>query len=147
MNKYLRGCLILILIIVLLVAGFVGWYNWEKNNSQKQAQTDLIKFSKICDTVSLVTEKPSIQLQGFQKNDVSQLKYYLIRKGKVIKDTTVRNEITSADNSLYMELPFDRFLRTDTVVMETQGKNKRYYHISGFRHYAYLHYGMMGYLG
>lgn len=147
MNKYLRGCLILLLVMVLLVAGITGWYYWKKDNNQKQAQADFINFSRICDTLSLITEKPSIELHSFTKGEVDRLKFYLIRKGKILRDTAIQNQITSADSNLYISLPFDQFLKTDTIVLETLGKVKRYYSISGFRHYAYLHYGMMGYLG
>jgi hypothetical protein len=147
MNKYLKRLLLTVLSLVLLAAGLVGCYHWRKYYNQKLAKTDFVKFSAACDTVSVVTEMPMIKLLNFNKSETSRLKYYLIRQGKVRKDTTIRTENDNTANALYAQLPFDRFLKTDTIVVETQGSNKRWYNIAGFSHYAYLHYGMMGYLG
>ncbi|WP_129714801.1 hypothetical protein [Pedobacter sp. SYP-B3415] len=147
MKTYMKGCLVLILILVLVLAGIVGWYNWRKDRNQQQAETDLIKFSGVCDSVSLISEKPTIQLQNFNKSEISRLKFYLLSAGKVTTDTTVHINFPSANIPVFTQLPFSSFLKTDTIVLETQGRIKRHYFISGFRHYVYLHYGMMGYLG
>lgn len=52
---------------------------------------------------------------------------------------------TSYDEYKSINIPYKEFLKTDTIVVTTQ--NKLHYYISGYNHYAYLHYGMNGYLG
>ncbi len=147
MNKYLKGCLIFLSVIILMMTGIIAWYYSWKARNQKQAQTDLLKFSKNCDTIRLITEKPSVELQNFNRREVNQLKFYLIRHGKIIKDSTLRYQGAPDDIYLYVQLPFDKFLKTDSIIVETKSSSKRFFSISGFHHYAYLYYGMMGYLG
>jgi hypothetical protein len=147
MNKYLKGCLVFLGIALLLVTGLVIWYYQWKANNQKQAQTDLEKFSRSCDTISLITEKPSVTLQNFDKAEIERLKFYLLRSGRIVSDTVIRYQTSTISNELYTGLPFEHFFKTDTIVVETQGNTRKYYLVSGFGYYASLHYGMMGYLG
>lgn len=44
-------------------------------------------------------------------------------------------------------LAFAKFKKTDTIVVETTGKDRLFYQISSFQDYADLHYGMLGYVG
>ena len=147
LNKYLKGCLIFLGIMMLLIALIVGWFWWSMENKHKSAEEDFLKYSKICDTTKVITEKPMIMLGKFHKSEIDMLKFYIIRNNKILKDTTVHYTITSVDHYLSAEIPFNEFLKTDTIIVQTKENSKRYYNISGFRHYAYLHYGMFGYLG
>jgi hypothetical protein len=114
-------------------------------SKKERVENDGIEFSKICDTIQFIAEKPSITFGKFHKTEIDELKFYIIRNNKVIKDTLLKNKITSADHYLWTNIPFENLKKTDTIIIET--KNKRYFRISGFHHYAYLHYGMFGYLG
>lgn len=145
MNKYLKGCLIALSACILFVAIIAGWFWWSMETSQERAEEDGIKYSKECDTITTISEKPSITLGQFRKNEIDQLKFYLIRNNRLVKDTTVHYTITAPDNYLSTNIPFENFKKSDSIILET--KSNIYFTISGFHHYAYLHYGMFGYVG
>lgn len=148
MNKYIKGCLVLIGIIITVVAIIVGLFFWSSNSRRKQAEIDGIKFSKECDSVKFITEQPEIQFAKFKKNEINILRFQIIREGKFIQDTLIKNGFnkkTSSSEYKFINIPYKTFLKTDTIVVITQ--NKLHYYISGYHHYAYLHYGMNGYGG
>lgn len=146
-NKYVKGCLVFLGVMVLLVALFIGWLWWSMENNKKRAREDGPKYSNICDTISIITEKPAVALVHFSNAEIDQLKFYIVRNNKIVKDTIVHYKIKPGENYLYTAFPFDTFLKTDTVIVETKKNSRRFFHITGFHHYAYLHYGMFGYLG
>ncbi|MBE8723967.1 hypothetical protein [Flavobacterium hungaricum] len=148
MNEYVKGCLTFIAIVTALIALAVGWFFWSSNKRIKQAEIDGITFSKECDSVKFITEQPEIQLAKFKKNEISVLKFQILRNGKLIEDTLIKNgNAKKSPDTEYktITIPYKSFLKTDTIVVTTQ--NKLHYYISGYNHYAYLHYGMAGYLG
>ncbi|OMQ13426.1 hypothetical protein [[Flexibacter] sp. ATCC 35103] len=148
MNKYIKGCLVLIGVIITIIAIIAGLFFWSSNSRRKQAEIDGIKFSKECDLAKFITEQPEIQFANFKKNEINTLKFQILRKGKFIHDTLIKNGFDKKTNSSEYKsitIPYKEFLKTDTIVVITQ--NKLHYYISGYHHYAYLHYGMNGYLG
>lgn len=148
MNKYIKGCLVIIGIIITLIAIIIGLFFWSSHSRRKQAEIDGIKFSKECDAAKFITEQPEIQFAKFKKNEINILKFQILRKGKFIQDTLIKNGFNKETNSneyRSIAIPYKEFLKTDTIVVTTQ--NKLHYYISGYHHYAYLHYGMNGYLG
>ncbi|WCM42685.1 hypothetical protein MG290_03125 [Flavobacterium sp. CBA20B-1] len=146
-NKYLKGCLFFIGSLVLMFALIGAWFWWYLKTNQIRAKEDGIKFSEQCDSIEVITEKPTIILGKFHKSEIDTLKFYIVRNNKVVKDTLVSYNITSENHELWTKIPFDEFLKTDTIIVETKENCKRFYNISGFNHYAYLFYGMFGYLG
>jgi antitoxin component YwqK of YwqJK toxin-antitoxin module len=101
-----------------------------------------------CDTVKYVTEQPEITLSGFYDDEIDTLKFQILRNGTLTGDTLVINDFTyTADEGFYktVKIPYTSFLKTDTLVVSTQ--TPLYYYISGYHHYAYMHYGMFGYAG
>ncbi|MCW3168854.1 hypothetical protein OMO38_10010 [Chryseobacterium sp. 09-1422] len=145
MNKYLKGCLIASAVLILIIGLIAGWFWWSMETSHKSAGEDGIKYSKEFDSITTITEKPAIMLGQFRKDEIDQLKFYLIRNNEVITDTTVHYTITEPDKYLNTNIPFENFKKSDSIIVET--KNKIYFTISGFHHYAYLHYSMFGYVG
>jgi hypothetical protein len=146
-NKYLKGCLITVGLVVLLILGVVAWYYYQKGSNQRQAKEDEVRFSELCDRSKVVTEMPSIMLVGFDSTELGQTHFYIVRQGKYVRDTVVSLQPQVPHQFVSVQLPFSEFFKTDTIMVVTGGKKKRFYHLSDFHHYAYLHYGMMGYLG
>lgn len=145
MNKYLKGCLIILSIIVLMIALISGWFWWTMKNKHKKAEEDAITYSKECDTITTITEKPSFTLVHFEKDEIENLKFYLIRNHKIYEDTLIISTFPASANTLNINIPFKNFKKSDSIVVET--RSKIYFTISGFHHYAYLHYSMFGYTG
>jgi len=148
MNKYLKGCLVLIGAIITIAAILAGLFFWSSNSRRKQAEIDGIEFSKECDSVKFITEQPKIEFAKFKRNEIEILNFQILRDGKLIHDTLIKNWFNKKNSySEYksITIPYKTFLKTDTIVVTTQ--NKLHYYISGYHHYAYLHYGMTGYLG
>lgn len=147
MNKYLKGCLIFLVIGIAIIAGIMGWYYYHKATNARQAETDGIKYSKLCDSTKIITEMPAIMLVGFDTLEIKNVRFYIIRQGRQIKDTVITPKLNLPYEYISTQIPFTVFLKTDTILIQTGGKVKRFYQLSDFHHYAYLHYGMMGYLG
>lgn len=148
MNKYLKGCLIFIGVIVLIILILIGLFMWSSHTKIKNAEIDGIKYSKECDSVKLITEQPEISFVNFKKKEINILKFQILRSGKFIQDTVLINGFikrTYASDDKSVNIPYKSFLKTDTIVVTIN--NKLHYYISGYHHYAYLHYGMFGYLG
>jgi hypothetical protein len=147
-KKVLKGCLVafvtmLVIFILIAVTIFRSC-----SGKIEQAEKDGIEQSTICDTIPYITEQPEIALVGFHDEEIDSIHFQILRNGQLMNDTLVRTEFTYESGSgsyNSMKIPYDYFLKTDTIVVTTNGG--LYYYISGYRHYAYLHYGMFGYLG
>ncbi|WP_343744100.1 hypothetical protein [Chitinophaga sp.] len=148
MKKLLKYVLILLGIFLVMVLFVAGCFWISSEQKIRQAKEDGEKYSKICDTVSIITEQPKIQFSGFRQKEIRQLHFKILRNGEFIRDTLVKTQFSYiSDDSTYFSthIPYPVFLKKDTIVVSTVGG--LYYYISGYHHYAYLHYGMMGYLG
>ena len=139
MNKYLKYLLIILGAAVALVLVVIGWGLWSMEAMREQARRDAVTLSASCDTARYVTEQPSVRFSGFEPEEVSRVQFQLLSGGVLTGDTTV----AVADGQV--RTPYQRFLKTDTVVVTLRGGQR--YFISGYRHEAYLHYGMFGYVG
>jgi hypothetical protein len=132
---------------LLAVAALAGGFWWSLKRREKQAVLDEAKYSALCDTISTITEQPTISFNGFTKAELGQLTFYLVRKGTLLQDTVVHYPQRDSLYEFAIPLAFARFKKSDTIVVQTTGRDRRFYQISGFHHYAYLHYGMLGYVG
>jgi len=131
----------------LFLIGVIA-FNISSYQKRKQAEVDGIKFSEICDSVKIITEQPEIGFTGFDQKDINILKFELKRNGAINTDTIIKNQFSYvSDDKTFkqVKIPFAKFLKTDTIIVTTQNNLKFY--ISGYNHYAGLHYGMMGYVG
>lgn len=136
-----------IAIFSIVLIGVIA-FNISSHFNRKRAESDVIKYSKICDSVKIITEQPEIGFTGFDEKDISSLKFELKRNGEINKDTIIKNQFSYiSDDKTYkkIKIPFPQFLKTDTIVVTI--KNNLKFYISGYHHYAGLHYGMMGYVG
>jgi hypothetical protein len=148
-QKILKGCLVAfttIFVIFILIA--IALYD-SCSGKINQAKKDGMEQSAICDTIPYITEQPEIALIHFCDEEIDSIRFQILRDGQLISDTLFRTEFTceNDENGTYktMKIPYDYFLKTDTIVVTT--KSGLYYYISGYHHYAYLEYGMFGYLG
>ena len=146
-RRVLNGCLVAVGVVLLAAAVLAGGFWWSMERQKKQAVLDEERYAATCDTISTITEQPAISFSGFTKAELGKLTFYLVRRGRVLKDTTVHYPQRDGLYEFNIPLAFASFQKTDTIVVETTGKDKRFYRISGFHHYVYLHYGMMGYVG
>lgn len=148
MKKFLKILMWIIIAIISIILIAVIVFNISSYQRRKQAEVDGIKYSEICDSVKTITEQPEIGFTGFDQKDIDVLKFEVRRDGKVYTDTILKNKFSYvSDDKTYkkVKIPFSKFLKTDTIVVTT--KNNLKFHISGYHHYAGLHYGMMGYVG
>lgn len=147
-KKNLSGCLIALLVMFTILIAVAAVYLLSSDNKVKRAEEDRVKQSALCDTVPYITEQPQISLFGFDDQQVSAIRFGILRDNSLICDTLVKCEFDYESKSSAhktMRIPYEYFLKTDTIVAVIN--NNLYYYISGYRHRAYLHYGMSGYLG
>ena len=143
----MKGGLKLILKTLLVFAGFsvifvviaFCWMLWSMLRSSKAAEVDYELQMHICDSLEIIDGVDYISLSDFDQKDIDPVKFMLIRAGDILSDTMLFCHDT------HIALPFHNFLRTDSVLMVTNGGN--YYFITGFRYTPYLGYGMFGYVG
>lgn len=149
--KLLKGCFIFIGILVLIFGILIGLFIWGANNRRKQAKIDIKEHSVTCNEIQTINATLQISLNQFKIHEIDTLNFKLVRDNTILKDTIITIpdfEFITRDGSnstAYTDIPFKSFLKSDTIILTT--KNKLKYYISGFTHYAYLHYGMFGYLG
>lgn len=144
MNRFFKGCLIGIGVLTLLLAILIGLVLWSMQRSKAVAESDAEESSKKCDTVKYITENPELSFIKFSAKELSTLRFQILRGGKIKNDTVVNTAFKSKEN-LKINFPYKKFLKTDTIILTTQNQLK--YYISGYGHYAYLHYGAFGYVG
>ncbi|QQT25228.1 hypothetical protein [Sphingobacterium spiritivorum] len=147
MNKYLKGCLIVFGVILLIIMLIIAWIWWSLENRQKDAERDRVEVSEMCDTVKVITEQPTLGFIKFEPNELKTLKFEILRDGKFIDERTIRTDFTKKNDDIFwkVNIPYKHFFKTDTIVLTTTNNLK--YYISDYHHYAYLQYGMFGYLG
>lgn len=146
-RKLFLGCLISLGVVLVLVVAFIFYIFDGWGNKRKQAEIDGVEQSAICDTIPYITEQPELSFIYFQNEEIDTVKFQILRDGKLIRDTVAYTEFYSISGDSYnrVKIPYNCFMKTDTIVLTT--KHPLYYKIAGFHHYAYLHYGMYGYLG
>lgn len=141
-----KGCLattlLLFVALIVIVAVVLKSISNDWDKRRKQADIDSIEQSAMCDTISSITESPAIYFCDFELEEINKLTFWILRNGKLIDERKVGNFLL---DSKRFKIPYHSFLKTDTILVKTE--TPLYYYISGYHHYAYLHYGMFGYLG
>lgn len=143
--------LTLLVIGLLLVGGVIAYFAFSMNKMASKAKEDGPRESSLCDTIKVITERPEISFSGFSRDELESLRFSILRDGEFVQDTLVRTQFNYENDDINsgfygtMQMPYTSFLKTDTIVVETEGG--LYFYLSGYHHYAYLHYGMFGYLG
>lgn len=148
LKKFLKYVVILLGIFLVLILFVAGCFWVSMNQRQREAAEDGEKYSRLCDAISTITEQPGIHFSGFRQKEIRQMRFKIRRNGQFICDTLVKSQFSyiSDDSTFFsMSIPYPLFLKTDTIVVTTDGG--LHYYISGYHHYAYLHYGMFGYVG
>lgn len=130
---------ITVLILMALIIGVLIWFNISLRNTKEQAETDYATQSVICDSIQIITDQPHIGLYNFNQEDISELRFSIVRNGTIVSDTLIHNESQSSN------IPFAHFQKMDTILVKT--KNDLYYFITGYKYEVYLGYGMFGYVG
>lgn len=134
--KILGGIAIVFMIFII---GVLIWFNVSLRNKKKQAEIDYATQSAICDSIQIITDQPQVGLNDFDNEDISVLRFSIVREGAIISDTLIYNQTQSPN------IPFVNFLKTDTILVKT--KNGLCYFTTGYKYKAYLGYGMYGYVG
>lgn len=148
-HKRWKGCLWLSLgvsyvVISIIIISVIRILNsWGER--REQAVKDRIELSAICDSIEYITERPMLKFYQFNNDEVEELKFWILRNGKLLNDTIVNRTCFPETDQFYVEIPYNEFIKTDTIVLMT--KTPLYFYISGYHHQVYLHYGMFGYLG
>ena len=132
MNKIVKFLVIsvgslLLLVIIIFAIILIGF-----KYSDYQVDRKVEEYSKNCDTISLVHDMPSLALGGFAPNEIESITFKIIRDNKIIEDTIIKisNSKVKKNESVEINIPFNIFLKTDTILFIT--KNNLHYYISGF---------------
>jgi hypothetical protein len=146
-SRVLKGCLGALGVALLAVAALASGFWWSLEGRKKQAVLDGERYGAVCDSISTIAEHPAVSFSGFTKAELGKLTFYLIRNGKILKDTVLNYPQPDGLYEFNIPLAFASFKKTDTIVVATTGRDKRFYQLAGFHYVASLHYGMMGYVG
>ncbi|MCL5246228.1 hypothetical protein M4I21_10445 [Cellulophaga sp. 20_2_10] len=130
------------LSLVVLAGIVIGLFFFSISQRNKRLKKEASEKSKSCNSILYVTEQPEIML--FEFNDVTSedLEFKIIRNTKVIKDTIILDTTATKNIINYINIPFDSFLKTDSILVTVH--KEFHYYISDFKHGVGLHYGMFG---
>lgn len=139
MNKYLKIFLIILGTIISLIVLAIGIIFLSMSIGRRNKENEIKEHSKKCDSVLYIDEQPKINFCDFKKSEIKLLKFQILRNGKIINDTVLKNK------SYEINIPYERFFKSDTIIVTTT--NKLHYYISGYHHGAYCNWGMTGPVG
>lgn len=153
MNRFLKFTLIFLAILTGIIISIIIAWNISSYYNAKRAEKDSVLFAKHCESVTVISDPPSITFIDFKRNEIDQLKFQILRDKKLINDTFIKNNFEEAfinhnseeDFISGVQIPYKEFYTTDTIVLTTRNGLKFY--VSGYHHIANLHYGMLGYVG
>lgn len=142
MNKTLQAALIILLTIVSIsLVGGAAYTSYEREYGieyDDEDNDDPIQPA-ICDTITVVREHILVHLNEFKGDEAEELHFSILRNGKFIQEKIINDPssiVTKDSIHKVVDMPYDNFLTTDTIVVMT--KNKLYYYISGFNYYSYI---------
>lgn len=145
-NKYIKACLFVLVALVVMVAAFAYYLDWTLDQQRLKAVSDQVIFSKICQNKEVIKEQPRLYLSDFSTKDLSDLEFFLIRNHSVLLKKKVIGSVAAVDHdNTSVKIPFVNFKKSDTIILKINATY--YFTLTGFSYYAYLHYGMIGYLG
>ncbi|KUJ60521.1 hypothetical protein AR687_17260 [Flavobacteriaceae bacterium CRH] len=141
MKKGPKGCLIIMALCFLIILLIISWFYYQMITSRERQDDDIAA----CMNIEYITEKPSFSLEKESYEKILDLNIQLKRDGQIIRDTLLKEHIENKNNYFIFIVPFDKFLKTDVVLVKTKNT---IYTISGFAYSSTGgHWGMFGYLG
>lgn len=141
MKKTLKIVSIIIITIVSLLLLFYGLIMLAISQNKKEMYKKMVEKSKQCNLNLSVEEYLKIDLYNFENSDLKSMKFEIIRNKQSIRDTLILGfENERAVKSI--EIPFNNFLRSDTILLTINKKLK--YNISDFNYGVGQLYGMFG---
>lgn len=137
MKKILK--IAFVIISIFFVIGTYFYYQMITSSDRQE------KDIKNCLDTKYITEKPSFCLEKNSNIEIFKINIELIRNNKLIKDTLLNENIENRNQYLIFNIPFNKFLKTDIVIVKTKNQS---YKISGFDHSSDVgHWGIFGYFG
>lgn len=131
-----------ILLVFVAIFFFVTLYYYHQMVTSKERQNNDIKE---CENADIISEQLTVFLKKESTKAILEARIQLIRKSQIIKDTSIKNNIENKNQYFVVNIPFNNFLKTDTIIVKTKD---RQYKISDFTYSSTGgHWGMFGYLG
>lgn len=132
---------VIIGVILLLVAFVWGSVEWNQYSKKKEA----IRMQKeVCDTIKTVEGNFGIEVNGFTKKELKEIRFYVKRDKFIIRDTTITFIPPDDSETQTIFMPFKEFKINDWIIMVI--KNRTFL-FSGFSYTAGYNYGMFGPVG
>lgn len=138
MNKYLKGCLIILGILILIILIFCGIIYYQTSTSRQRNSADDIECAN---TNYIITDHVFELSDGISTKNVSKVKLVLIQDVKTMDSADV---INNSSDHITFSLPFKKVKLSDRIIIKTQ-KNK--YVIEKMEYFNDAKWGMFGYLG
>ncbi len=135
MNKFLKGCLIIVGVLIVIILIFCGIFYYQISTSRQRNEADDIE----CANTEYIIDDPIIEITATK--NVGQIKLILIQDSKSIDSADVVNKSTDA---ISFNIPFKKVRLSDKIVVKTEN-NK--YVIKNMNYFNDAKWGMFGYLG
>lgn len=144
MNKYLKIFLKIILVIILLCGLVVGGFQLSSKIQRNKISQEVEEVNKTCDTITIIKEQPELTFIKFSPKGLQEIHFQILRNGHLISDTISKVFTYTSEDQLYkkIKIPYQNFLRKDTIVVTVKKQMK--YYISNFQYRSHSLHGMMG---
>jgi len=138
MNKYLKGCLIILGVLILVILTFFGIIYYQVSTSRQRNASDDIE----CANTQYINEDQVFEISdSIATKNIDRVKLFVIRDSKTVDSALVVNKSTDA---LVMSLPFKKVKLSDSIIIQTE---KNQYSIQNMTYFNDAKWGMFGYLG
>jgi len=138
MNKYLKGCLIILGVLILIILIVCGIIYYQISTSRQRNRADDIECAN---TKYIVADHVFELSDSISTRNVSEVTLILIEDAKTVDSVNI---INNSSELITFSIPFKKVKLSDKIIIETE-KNR--YVIENMSYFNDAKWGMFGYLG
>lgn len=138
MNKYLKGCLLILGILILAASTVAGFFYYQMSTSRERSEADHLE----CASIQYIMNNTKIEISdSLMAKDSGNIKLYLTKDSVKIDSAEISNQ---HKDRIEFTLPFEKAPISSTILIKTAGHE---FLIENMKYFNNEKWGMFGYLG
>lgn len=138
MNKYLKGCITILLVIIIFIILICGYFYYNISTSRERNETDDFK----CSNTQYIIDNPEIQItDSTATHNIQKITIILLQDSKELDSINIDNH---SKDKIAFKFPFKRALITSKIIVKTK---QNQFLIENMTYFNDGKWGMFGYLG